>query len=307
MVTYNLSEQFRYFFNRLNPSPTYISKATSEYNAIKELIENKVTPELSPVCFLQGSYKQQTAIYTINDIDLVVLCQGLSMGSSSGEGRKWSRNEIFSTIASPILNNERYRDKVLFHDLSMCIKIDLGIKIEILPVVNNQQEKSEPFRAYHPEKGKWENVYPRIHQMMLTWKNSKEKTNGNFIPAIKVFKHIRSKYGLDISSFHIECLLFSMPDNIFLGSPLTFISSILNYFARSSASAWYDIVINQPSGDKNIFVPTECSYEKWLDFHHCMSILSKLAQLTVNSADKNLIIEAWQVILGDNYFPRQVS
>ena len=76
MAVHQLSAHFVSFFLRLNPGSSFEAAASSQYNTIKGLIEDRqgYAAVLSPICFLQGSYKQQTAIYTINDVDIVVLC-----------------------------------------------------------------------------------------------------------------------------------------------------------------------------------------------------------------------------------------
>lgn len=86
MAVDSLSRNFDSFFARLNPSPTFVTQASSEYNTVKGLIEDRQGPAavLSPICFLQGSYGQQTAIYTINDVDIVALCQLWQRSSSGG-------------------------------------------------------------------------------------------------------------------------------------------------------------------------------------------------------------------------------
>jgi hypothetical protein len=77
MAVHGLSRHFGWFFRRLNPSPTFVARASSEYGTVKGLIENPLGPAaaLAPHCFLQGSYGQQTAIHTINDVDVVALCR----------------------------------------------------------------------------------------------------------------------------------------------------------------------------------------------------------------------------------------
>jgi hypothetical protein len=189
--TYDLSEHFRGFFRCLNPKPTFIQQASSQYNTIKGLIENRsgLAAELAPFCFLQGSYDQSTAIYTINDVDIVVLCSLWQPGSgASGFGyRSWDRNAIFGTIAAPLLGDGRYQSKVYYRPTSMCIKVDLGIKVEILPVVFKQgtmDKLQEPFRLWRPENNRWEDGYARYHQALLCMKNDKDHACGNFIPMV---------------------------------------------------------------------------------------------------------------------------
>ena len=74
------SKSFDAFFKRINPSPSYVQTAASQYAAIKNLIEASDSPArvLSPYCYQQGSYGRDTAMYTINDLDIVVLCRALS-------------------------------------------------------------------------------------------------------------------------------------------------------------------------------------------------------------------------------------
>jgi hypothetical protein len=73
MAIHNLSRHFGRFFDRLNPASTFERQASSQYGSIKGLLE--AVPDLTPTCFLQGSYRQDTAIYTINDVDVIALCQ----------------------------------------------------------------------------------------------------------------------------------------------------------------------------------------------------------------------------------------
>lgn len=303
-----LTQNFNYFFRRLNPSPTFEQQAQSEHNNIRSLIENPHGPAavLSPKCFLQGSYKQDTAIYTINDVDIVALCQ-LWQPSSGGIGiRFWGRDEIFATIAAPLLTDARYRDKVRYSSSSMCIKVDLGIKIEILPVVfkaENYDPTIEPFRLYRPEKLQWDDGYARFHQDLLTTKN----TSGNFKPAIKIFKHLRSMLGLETVSFHIECLLYALPDDLFIGNPAEYITKILNFISNWSASVWYETNVRTPCGERSLFTSNEWGQENWNLFHQCVVIWAECANQASNSLDINVAIRYWQILLGENFFPRQVS
>ncbi len=307
---YPLTTNFSRFFNRLNPSPTFQLRASSQYRTVKSLIENKIglASQLSPICFLQGSYKQATAIYTINDIDIVALCR-LRHPSLRG-GRSWSRDDIFNTISAPLNYDKRYKNKVHYNHQSMCIKVDLGIKIEILPVVykvGNTNPQKEPFLLYRPDKQQWEYGYARYHQMLLTKKNRYNLTRTNFIPAIKVLKHLRSRFGLDAVSFHIECLLYSINDKLFYEVPANYITAILVYIASISAEDWYGKVINTPCGERDIFVDSEWEFGNWKQFHHDLVLWASCAVEACQEKNRNRAIDLWQQLLGADFFPRQVS
>ncbi len=311
MAYHDLSENFRGFFRRLNPSPTFEGQASSEYNSIKGLIEDSRGPAsvISPTCFLQGSYKQDTAIYTINDIDVVALCR-LWQPSEGGGGRTYGRDEIFRLIAAPLLGDQRYASKVRYNSGSMCIKVDLGIKVEILPVVfksGNSDPAIEPFRLYRPETGQWEDGFARYHQRWLTWKNGAEKTGGNFIPAIKALKHLRSHYRLDAVSFHLECLLFTLPDDAFRGAPGDMIAGVLGRIAATPAATWYQGRLDTPSKDgRDIFSGSEWKAAGWMAFHAAVAVWARAAEAAIRETRRERAIALWQTLLGDSFFPAYV-
>ena len=308
MAIFELSEHFRYFFGRINPGSSFTSTASSQYNSIKGLIENASGPAavLSPRCFLQGSYDQSTAIYTINDIDVIVLCELWQPGAGSGSGPTWDRDRIFATIAAPLRADGRYKDKVYFKPTSMCIKVDLGIKVEILPVVYKQGTydwQAEPFRLFRPETGQWEDGYARYHQAHLSAKN--RSAYGNFVPMIKVLKHLRSNTKVPAVSFHLECLLFSVPDYVYLGSPATYIRDVLEHLAGKSADDWFYSAIKTPCGERFLF--NEWQYDSWKLFHSCLPLWAKAARLGTEALSKETAVQAWQIILGPEFFPATVS
>lgn len=311
MACHAYSDNFRAFFRKLNPSPSFEQVAASEYASVKALIENRAGPAaiLAPLCFLQGSYRQQTAIYTINDVDIVALCGLWQPGQPSGE-RSWSRDDIFATIAAPLLQDGRYRDMVRYTANGTCIKVDLGIRLEILPVVyaaGTNDPSVEPFRLFRPESGAWENGYARDHQQWLTWKNAAQQTEGNFIPAVKVFKHLNSRFGSEAVSFHLECLLFRFPDALYLGGTADYIPALLEHIAKWSATDWYRQVVMTPCQDRDIFVSTEWSFENWARFHKLVTSLATIARAASSESNWDRGLELWQAIFGGDYFPRYPS
>jgi len=311
VAVHSLSRHFQSFFGRLNPGSSFEQTASSQHNTIRGLIENQrgLAAELAPVTFLQGSYRQQTAIYTINDIDIVVLCNLVFPGRPGG-GKSYNRDEIFRIIAAPLMGDGRYREKVRYGPQSMCIKLDLGIQVEILPVVfkNDASDPGrEPFILYRPETNRWEDGFARYHQQWLSIKNSPERAQGNFIPTIKVMKHIRSLYNVSAVSFHIECLLYALPDAVFVGSPADYLASVFQYISAYTPEQWYKTRCMTPCGDRDIFTSSEWRAEDWWKFHGLISECSHTAQQAVAARTEIGAIEAWQAILGRDFFPARVQ
>lgn len=317
MPMHALGKHFDSFFGRLNPGSSFEQRAASEHQSIIRLIQDAsgLAARFSPTCYLQGSYRQQTAIYAINDVDIVVCCHLPSFPVALWSEQRWKRDELFETIAAPLRADPRYQDKIRYESASMCIKVDLGIKVEILPVVHRPWlagSDDEPFFLYRPKAGSWENGYARRHQQHLSEKNAQPRTGGNFIPSIKVLKHLRTHHGLDVVSFHLECLLYSLQDHLFRGSPAASIAAILHAIAGTSAEGWYyrgrgmRSAIMTPCGERSLFSKTEWTWERWKTFHEWALFLDSLAQAACRAPDKAVAIQTWQLLLGEDFFSTEV-
>ena len=309
-----MSRHFGAFFGKLNPSEAFEKAAARDHASITKLIEDRSGPgaTLKPRCFLQGSHTQQTAIYTINDVDIVALCALWQPGSGTAvrSGRRWDRDAIFDTIAGALLKEKRYKDRVRYGANSMCIKVEGDVKVEILPVVykqGNSDFEKEPFRLYRPENNHWEDGFAREHRRHLSQKNAKEKTSGNFIPAIKILKHIRSRYGINAASFHLECLLYSLPDSTFTGGAADYVARVIHRIAETSPSDWYKRRVLTPCGDRDIFTKAEWDSASWVAFHTLLTKIDRVTQGAITIPSESRAIECWQTVLGGDFFPAKVA
>ena len=309
MAIHSLERNFQGFLARINPGESYEATAASEYRNVSRLLESSEGPaaELRPRCFLQGSYRQQTAIYTINDIDIVALSDLYYPGS--GSGRSYPRDEIFSLLTKALQQDNRYRNKLRYGSQSLCIKIDLSIKVEILPAVKPQgvsDFEHEPFKVYRPETGKWIDAYARFHQAHLTDKN---KSVGSFKPMIKTMKHLRDFWGLDVEdavSFHFECLLYRVPNSCYSGTFADVVEAVLASLAGFGPDLAEASNITSPCGDKILFSESEWGKAAYTRFHDFVKRWAIIASGANRQNIRNDAIESWKQLLGDQYFPRDV-
>jgi Second Messenger Oligonucleotide or Dinucleotide Synthetase domain len=310
VAVHALTDQFTSLFKRLNPSEEFERRAVTEYAQIKGLIEKGDGPagEIAPQCFLQGSYREETAIYAINDVDVVALCR-LWYPATPGSA-PWSRDQIFATVAAAIAADPGYADKVQWGPTSMVIKVDLDIKVEVLPVVfaaGTTDPKREPFILYRPESQAWEHGWARTHQYLLTQKNVAFGVGGNFKPMIKVLKHLRSRWNLDAVSFHLECLLYSLPNTVFVGGPADYITHVIMAIVQKPATTWYQEGALTPCADRDIFTASEWGYESWATFHEAAGQWLYGAAAATRSQSKADAIGHWQTLLGEDFFPAAVT
>lgn len=317
MAVFALPDHFGNVFSRLNPTVTFTRQAASEHTAITRLIEDAAGParELAPRCVLQGSYKQQTAIHSISDVDIVALCRVRPpVQFLLSRAHRWRRDEIFKALAAALEADARFRGRLRFSGASMCIKVDLGIRVEVLPVIYHSMfadfdadTDREPFLLYRPGAGRWEDGYARTHQRRLSEKNRAASTAGNFIPMVKVMKHLRTFHRIEAISFHLECLLYALPDSLFRGTPATYIPALLHRLAATSAEAWYNRGVSTPCGERNIFTSAEWDWANWKRFHEHVVFFDLLARAASLAPSKDAAIQTWQVLFGSEVFPTQVS
>ncbi len=193
----------------------------------------------------------------------------------------------------------------------MCIKLDVEPKIEILPVVHkmpNKDPSKEPFRLYRPENGQWEDGFARYHKALLSLKNREENTGKNFVPMIKILKHLRARFSLAAVSLHLECLLFSLPNSLFFGGPAEYITAVLRHIASIPAASWYGRVVKTPCEDRDIFVPSEWDRAGWETFHTACETWALVASSASQSTDRrDTAVKYWQTLLGEDFFPKDVA
>jgi hypothetical protein len=227
----------------------------------------------------------------------------------AGAGQ-WPRDAIFDTIAAAIAVNTRYASKISYGPTSMVLKVELGIRVEILPAVmkgGTSNPQLEPFVLFRPESQQWEDGWARAHQYLLTQKNTALAVNGNFKPMIKLLKHLGSYWRLDAVSFHLECLLYSLPSMLFVGGPADYVTNVLTAIASRPAATWYQNVLPTPCGDRDIFTHSEWDYARWTRFHTQAGDWLTAARHASTTQSRADAIAAWQFVFGDEFFPASVQ
>ena len=91
--------------------------------------------------------------------------------------------------------------------------------------------------------------------------------------------------------------------DLFSGGPADYINGILNYLAANSASAWYQKQVMTPCRERNIFTASEWGAESWANFHEHIRQWVQASQAAVMASIQSKAIQAWQLLLGDDFFP----
>jgi hypothetical protein len=197
------------------PSPTTVAAAVSAHTSIRDLLGDK-----DYFTFLQGSYKNDTALADMNDVDIVAVDRRLvsrvhsGRTGLSGSGTAWS--DIFGRIETKLQDSHHYRGKWKRED--KCIRVNTGIRVDIVPAVVVTEAGADPIALYsfagQREKINW----PRGHYEGATRKS--QETNGTFKQQVRLFKRWARCWfgGAKIApSYYIECALHACPNSEFTG------------------------------------------------------------------------------------------
>jgi len=176
-----------------------------------------------------------------------------------------------------------------------------------LDVLINNAGASRRGSFFEQTEAEWQDGFARYHQRWLTWKNSAEKTGSNFIPMIKVLKHLRSVFAVDAVSFHLESLLFNAPDEVFRGAPVDYIPSVLSAITAASAEAAWIAGCMTPCRDRDVLSEPEWGLSRWRIFHELAKKWTMVAQRAAGASSRADAIALWRLLLGDAYFPETVT
>ncbi len=169
--------------------------------------------------FLQGSYKNDTAILDINDVDIVVIRLNTYSGlySPFAQGNPlvhW--NIIFSEIEEKLKHQNLYDWSI--ERGNKCITVTTSnFKADIVPSVQIDNDYSvDPIAIFSFKDGMEKINYPRTHYNNGVNKN--QLTNGNYKFIVRMLKSWAKNYFNDkniISSYQIESLVYGVENNRF--------------------------------------------------------------------------------------------
>jgi len=196
------------------PSPTTVNSAVSAHTSIRSILG-----DTKYATVLQGSYKNDTALADMNDVDIVAVDRGLTSRTYSsrvisGDGVPWV--EIFARIERALQTSHLYAGKWKRED--KCIRVNAGMRVDVVPAVCVSDANNDPIVIYSFSQGREKRNWPRGHYDGGTAKSG--ATSGTYKQTVRLFKRWARCwfYGTKVApSYYIECALHACPDAEFTG------------------------------------------------------------------------------------------
>jgi hypothetical protein len=265
------------------PSATRRSAVKSLQENVRKALEGAEPHRFDT--FLQGSYRNGTAIADINDVALY------DPWRSPATDADWKK--LFNRIAAILRNSWRVSGSVEIND--KCVTLGGTLNADIVPAISRTTYSStDPILIYSRRARQERPNYPRTHYRNGVTKQ--DDTNDNYKATVRLFKRWACQYpNLTAPSFYIECAVHSVAGSKFDSYlPLSFAAVALELVSYSRHKVIYSV-----AGDKDILVPSEWDPD---DFEAFQKKLLTDAKLVLNAMQATTSTDAdrlWKLAFGD--------
>ncbi|WP_437515152.1 hypothetical protein [Sorangium sp. So ce1099] len=211
----------------------------------------------------------------MNDVDIVAVSRNLVSthftGTMPTNGVPWT--EIFSRIEQKLQADPRYQGKWTRED--KCIRLNAGIKVDIVPAVRVGDANADPIAIYSFRASRERKNWPRSHFDAGAVKSG--RTNGAFKQTVRLFKRWSRCWFSNrkiAPSYYLECLVYAQPDAIFSGSLARDFVAI----ARSIGQMQYGLsILPRQAGEGNLLAPDEWGYAEFVQFQRTLQSATSYA------------------------------
>jgi hypothetical protein len=268
------------------PSPTRTAAVKALQENVRNALEEAAQAQFDT--FLQGSYRNGTAIADINDVDIVALYDPWSVPVAHAQ---WER--LFGSVATIVDNSWRVSGVVKIDD--KCVKIVGPLKADIVPAVSRSAYSSkDPIYIYSRSRFQERPNYPRTHYDNGVLKQA--ATRDAYKATVRLFKRwVRQYPDLNAPSFYLECAVHSVASAWFdTYLPASFLDvgrQILTYSRYST--------IMSVAGDKDILTTAEWNPDDFVAFQRRLSSDLQLVSNAMNAISSAEADRLWKLAFGD--------
>ena len=217
-----LNSLFEQFLTNIEPDEDAVAYAQEAHKPVRDFLENDDEfGEYIENTFLYGSYRRHTAIGDIKDVDIVVLT------NFDTESEVYTPQKVLRKLKAALArhyddpeNPEYQRRSIRIND-PLPDRPDVSMTLDIIPAVAPFGD-DEPLLVPDREVKAWVQSHPKGHINATSGLNSKDYSDGKFVPLVKImkwwWKYQCEERQPDIErpkpkGFWVECLTAEMFDS----------------------------------------------------------------------------------------------
>ncbi len=186
-------EEFDRFHSRIELTGVEKTAISISHNNIRDILKNSTEIKVID-SFLTGSYARQTMIRPLKDVDFFVKMH-------YGEHKNDKPVVLLSKIRKIL---SKANPKTPISVSPPCVRVKFGYcHFEVVPAFGIE-DNEDLFEIPTERGGDWQPTFPKIPDKWMTEQN--KKSEGLFIPTIKMLKRWRDIRCSFLRSFHLEML-----------------------------------------------------------------------------------------------------
>ena len=202
----SINDDFEKLLSNLEPTALQRAAIIKHRETIDQALINSPALKLynsTRPSFLTGSYKRNTLIRPINDVDLYVVVH-------YGEHAKGKQPIQAIRLIQKILRG-RHSRSIIKND-SPCVVVKFADHyFEVVPVYSFS-DNPDLYAVPNGNGTDWEECYPNIPQKWLS--ESNHKKNAKFVPMIKILNQWNREKNIKLKSFHLELITGLVFDHV---------------------------------------------------------------------------------------------
>lgn len=306
-----LTKSFDEFLSEIEPSKKAVKYASKAHTRIREhLEEDEEFKEIFEGSFLYGSYKRNTAVGDIKDVDIVLLT------NFDPDDEENTPQHVLRKVKEALnryyeaSDNQQYQRRSIRVDDPLPDEKDAKLTLDVIPAFAPYGD-DEALLVPDRELKKWVPSHPKGHIENATTLNDENHGNGMYIPLVKMMKHWW-KYQCEMrqpdterpkpKGFWVECLAGENFDQNQEDYASHFIKVLENIFNKYSEAVSVPELNDPGLPEKKIM--TSMTVKEFEIFMGAVNECLALAREAYDEEDEEKSSEIWQKIFGEEFFPQ---
>lgn len=276
------------------PSQTTVSSVAAFQDAIRDALGSDYET------FLQGSYKNDTSIRDINDVDIVAVLKFTSSGAFSGRPVtnyvSWA--DIFAEVRGR-LDSASFRGRTSIGD--KCVHVNADWSADVVPAVTINGYDRDPIAIYSFREQAERKNYPRVHYENGVRKQ--QRTGNAYKPTVRMFKAWAANHWANdpsiAPSFYVECVVYNATDSNFGLDDLASTFFYVGYRIESNFLPTLPRYVSSVAEDKDILVESEWKLANYSRFHAQLTRSTSLVLDARNARNQAEAVRLWRAAFNE--------
>jgi len=287
-----LESYFLGLLGNIEPSPAAVKKAKKAHEDLRAFLENdEEISKANPDTYLSGSYKRDTALNSIKDVDVILLIDLNHNATVPEVVIAWLQGAL-----------QKYYAKVRLQGRSVQVITGTGFDLDVVPSVP-LSHRDGPVWIPDRDVQQWVTTHPKGQIAFGEEKNN--LTDGRYKPLVKIFKYWRDRLPTETARAK-SYILESLVAEGLLSPPQSYGGGVVGIFSLIYSSYFPHLNLNtvpriSDPGYPSVNVAKRWKLNEFSAFMREVDSALKISIAALNSEDKDQSVKLWRKLFGDKF------